>query len=151
MTSRNQSIYGVLAGALLFSAHPSAAQTSAITSQMQALQQQIQQLQQQLQDLQRQVDVSQAQSKKAQEDAAQAQAQARAQAQPQSPAPSEVKPTLSANHRPGICSADGENCIELTSRVHFDLANYVSVHPQQSTGPHSLNDGSMPAVPASAS
>jgi phosphate-selective porin OprO/OprP len=146
MTLKNHIIYGALAGSLLFAAHPSAAQTSSITSQMQALQQQIQQMQQQLQALQRQVDVSQSQAKKAQEDAAQAQAQAQAQARAQAQAqpaaaPTGVKSTLSPNNRPGVCSADGENCIELTSRVHFDLANYLSVHPQQSTGPHSLTDG----------
>jgi phosphate-selective porin OprO/OprP len=146
MTARNQIVFAALAGSLLFAAHPSVAQTSAITDQMRVLQQQIQQMQQQLQTLQRQVDDSQAQAKKAQQDAAQAQAQAQARAQAQAPAQpaaaaGEVKATLSRNNRPGICSPDGENCIELTSRVHFDMANYLSVHPQQSTGPHSLTDG----------
>jgi phosphate-selective porin OprO and OprP len=108
---------------------------------MQLLQQQIEQLQQQLQSLQRQVDDSRAQAKKAQDDAAQARVQVQTQAQSQPSPSSNAKATISPGHRPGICSADGENCVELTSRLHFDAANYLSVHPQQPTGPHSLADG----------
>jgi len=133
-----------LSGTVLLAAHPSAAQTSSISSQIQSLQQQIQQLQRQLQSLQSQVDDSQAQARKAQEDAARAQAQAQRQAQTQAQpaaAGSAPKVTLSPSNRPGICSGDGENCIELTSRVHVDYGDYLSVHPQQPTGPHSLTDG----------
>jgi phosphate-selective porin OprO/OprP len=94
------------------------------------LQQQIQQLQRQLQQLQNQVDQ-----------------QAR-QAPPPAAAPTTaVEPsggpriTLSPNNRPGFSSADGQNTIELTSRLHFDIGDYLSVHPQAATGPHSLTSG----------
>jgi phosphate-selective porin OprO and OprP len=105
-----------------------------VKRQIDSLQSQIQQLQQQLQDLQRQVN-------QAQQNAAQAQAaagQAQAQAQPKA---NGAIPTMSPGNRPGICTADGQNCIELTSRLQFDFANYLNVHPQQSTGPHSLASG----------
>jgi phosphate-selective porin OprO and OprP len=141
MRPKHRHVRGAIAGSLLFAATPSAAQTSSINSQMQLLQQQIEQLQQQLQSLQRQVNDSQAQARKAQDDAAQTRAQVQAQAQPQPPAANNAKATMSAGHRPGLCSADGENCVELTSRVHFDAANYLNVHPQQPTGPHALTDG----------
>ena len=140
MTPKHRLLCTALAGSALFAAYPATAQTTAITTQMQQLQQQIQQLQQQLQDLQRQVNDSQAQARKAQEDAARAQAQAQAQGQPPAAAGG-VKATLSRANRPGICSADEQNCIELTSRVHFDFADYLSVHPQFSSGPHSLTSG----------
>ena len=112
---------GAMTGSLLFLAYPAAAQSN------QQLQDQIRQLQQQLQNLQNKVDQ-----------------------QPPAPvagAPAAVpvgvgpRVTLSPNNRPGISSADGQNSIELTSRVHFDIADYLRVRPQSPTGPHSLTSG----------
>ena len=91
-----------LASTMLLGAHPVAAQTN------DQLQQQIQQLQRQLQNLQDQV------NKQAVQPPA-------AAAQP-APAPgtgilSGVKATLSPTNRPGICTLDDQNCIELTGRL----------------------------------
>ncbi|HZB90591.1 MAG TPA: porin [Stellaceae bacterium] len=125
-----------LAGAALLAAYPAAAQTS-VTRQVQSMQDQIQQLQQQLQSLQGQVNQSQAAAAAAQQSAAQAQAAA-SQAQPKA---NGALATMSAGNRPGICTADGQNCIELTGRLHLDFGDYLSVHPQQSSGQHSLTSG----------
>jgi phosphate-selective porin OprO/OprP len=114
-----------LASTMLLGAHPVAAQTN------DQLQQQIQQLQRQLQNLQDQV------NKQA--------AQPPAAAQP-APAPgtgilSGVKATLSPTNRPGICTLDDQNCIELTGRLHFDFGDYLRVRPEAGVGPHSLTSG----------
>src|SRR6266481_8971284 len=112
---------GALGSSMLLAVHPAAAQTA------DQLQQQIQQLQRQLQQLQNQVDE---QARRAPPPAA-----------PAAPPASGVKVTLSPNNRPGISSADGQNTIELTSRLHFDIGDYLSLHPQTPGGPHSLTSG----------
>jgi len=111
-----------LAYAMLLAAAPSVAQTN------EQLRQQIRELQRRLQDLQDQIEE---QSRRAQAPAA----------APASPPPSGVKAVLTPANAPGICSADDANCIYLTSRLHFDVGNYLSVHPQTPTGPHSLTSG----------
>src|SRR3981081_1232839 len=62
-------------------------------------------------------------------------------AAPVAPPPSGVKAVLTPDNRPGICSADDANCIYLTSRLHFDVGDYLSVQPQTPTGLHSLTSG----------
>src|SRR5258707_3180656 len=114
---------GALGSSMLLAVHPAAAKTA------DQLQQQIQQLQRQLQQLQNQVDE-----------------QARRAPPPAAPAPAAApaggaRVTMSPANRPGICSADGQNCIELTGRLHFDVADYLSVHPQVPGGQHSLTSG----------
>jgi phosphate-selective porin OprO/OprP len=52
-----------------------------------------------------------------------------------------IKPVLTTANRPGICSADEANCIYLTSRLHLDIGDYLSVDPQTPTGLHSLTSG----------
>ena len=114
---------GALGSSMLLAVHPAAAQTA------DQLQQQIQQLQRQLQQLQNQVDE---QARRAPPPAAPAAA----------PAPAGgARVTMSPANRPGISSADGQNTIELTGRLHFDIADYLSVHPQTPTGQHSLTSG----------
>src|ERR1700730_759620 len=111
-----------LAYAMLLAAAPRVAQTN------EQLQQQIRELQRQLQDLQDQVEE---QSRRAQAPAA----------APVSPPPSGVKAVLTPANAPGICSADDANCIYLTSRLHLDVGDYLSVHPQTPTAPHRLTNG----------
>jgi phosphate-selective porin OprO and OprP len=141
MTLRQHFMRTALSGAVLLAAYPAAAQTSSVNRQIDSLQSQIQQLQQQLQSLQGQVNQAQQNAAQAQQNAAQAQATA-AQAQAQAPPKANgAIVTMSPGNRPGICTADLQNCIELTSRLQFDFGDYLNVHPQQSTGPHSLTSG----------
>ena len=45
------------------------------------------------------------------------------------------------NNRPTICTADDQNCISITSRVHFDVGGY-DYHPNTAaTVPQRLDDG----------
>jgi len=45
------------------------------------------------------------------------------------------------NNRPTICTADDQNCISITSRVHFDVGGY-DYHPNSAaTVPQRLDDG----------
>jgi phosphate-selective porin OprO and OprP len=45
------------------------------------------------------------------------------------------------NNRPTICSADLQNCISLTSRLHFDAGGYNYSPNSSATKPQSLDDG----------
>jgi phosphate-selective porin OprO and OprP len=98
---------GVATGALLLAASPSRADDQ-MNSQIQALQQQIRQMQQQLQLLQTQVN------------------QTQAQAPPQGAPANAPRVTESATHRFGLSSADGQNTIELTGRLHIDTGDYLN-------------------------
>jgi phosphate-selective porin OprO and OprP len=45
------------------------------------------------------------------------------------------------NNRPTICTADEQNCVAITSRVHFDVGGY-NYHPNSAaTSPQKLDDG----------
>ncbi len=55
-------------------------------------------------------------------------------------APSDVVVKM-PNNRPTICTADDQNCIAITSRVHFDVGGY-DYHPDgAATVPQRLDDG----------
>ena len=55
-------------------------------------------------------------------------------------APSDVVVKM-PNNRPTICTADNQNCIAITSRVHFDVGGY-DYHPNSAaTVPQRLDDG----------
>jgi phosphate-selective porin OprO/OprP len=45
------------------------------------------------------------------------------------------------NNRPTICTADGENCISLTSRLHFDVGGYDYRPNGPATSPQKLDSG----------
>jgi phosphate-selective porin OprO/OprP len=124
---------GALMGAALAIANPSAAQT---TQSTQALQRQIEALQQQLQSLQSQVNF-QAQVQADTQNKVQAQTKAATTIPANAP-----RATLSAKNRPGFASADGQNTVELTSRLQLDFADYLHVQSQaRGTPAGSLTSG----------
>ena len=45
------------------------------------------------------------------------------------------------NNRPTICTADEQNCIAITSRVHFDAGGYDYRPNTAATSPQRLDDG----------
>jgi phosphate-selective porin OprO/OprP len=55
-------------------------------------------------------------------------------------APSGVVVTM-PNNRPTICTADDQNCIAITSRVHFDAGGYNYRPNTAATSPQHLDDG----------
>ncbi|HTY68768.1 MAG TPA: porin [Alphaproteobacteria bacterium] len=117
--------------AALLSASAHAQTPSGISAQMNSLQQQIQQLQQQLQSLQTQVKQAQDQAQQAQTQAQQSQQATKKVADDQAAMP---KATFSASGRPGFVSADGRNSIELTSRLQFDMADYLNTKRPDTAG-----------------
>ncbi len=102
--------------------------------QMDKLQAQINALQRQLQGLKGKVDKA---------DKADAADKAYAAATPLAKAPAAPPAVLkmSAGNRPSFCTADGLNCISLTSRLHLDVGGY-SYHPNTlATAPQNLDNG----------
>jgi phosphate-selective porin OprO/OprP len=55
-------------------------------------------------------------------------------------APSDAVVTM-PNNRPTICTADEQNCISLTSRIHFDAGGYDYRPNSTATVPQGLDDG----------
>ena len=55
-------------------------------------------------------------------------------------APSDVVVSMPGN-RPTICTADNQNCVAITSRVHFDAGGYDYRPNSALTSPHRLDDG----------
>ena len=45
------------------------------------------------------------------------------------------------NNRPTICTAEGQNCVAITSRVHFDAGGYDYRPNTAATNPQRLDDG----------
>ncbi|SDT15256.1 OprO/OprP family phosphate-selective porin [Bradyrhizobium canariense] len=45
------------------------------------------------------------------------------------------------NNRPTICTADEQNCVSITSRVHFDVGGYDYRPNTAATSPQKLDDG----------
>jgi len=147
----------VSAGALTVALTPigAAAQTApadridAIEQQIKALQGELQGLKRELGDTKEKLRASQSETQRAKAQAQQA-TQAAAQAQTQSqasavqaqaaaqavahPAPGAAPPpgphdVQTAGNRFGIESADGQNSIYLTGRLHFDMGDYLDYHP----------------------
>lgn len=129
MFSKHRLFCSVAFGALAIASPPAFAQS--VNGQIDQLQQQVQDLQQQLQSLQSQV-----------RSQSQAQAQAQQAATAQAAAKSEPHVAETKGHRFGLESADGQNSIYLTGRLHFDMGDYLDYHKNsKSTTPNDLNSG----------
>jgi phosphate-selective porin OprO/OprP len=123
-----------MCGALALVMPAKAQSTATYNSQIQALQDQIRQLNQQVQTLSTQVNQTQQSQDQTQRTVQQI------QAQPPS-APSGIVVSM-PNNRPTISSADGQNSIALTGRIHWDVGDYMNVSPANShVGPTDLNSG----------
>jgi phosphate-selective porin OprO/OprP len=125
-------------GALILVA-PAHAQSGQLNSQIQALQEQVRVLNQQLQNLQTQVVQTQRN---------QAVTSATVADMKTTPAPAASGVVVSMpNNRPTISSADGQNSIGITGRIHWDVGDYVHYHAENRSGtattatPNNLNSG----------
>jgi phosphate-selective porin OprO/OprP len=122
---RNALLSSVMIGALTLVATPGHAQTQ---SQIDRMEQQIRDLQQQLQSMREQVNTTQQQMQKTQADVQKTQTDV-----------SNVPKVTFTNGRPGWTSADGQNSIALTGRLHFDVGDYLSVSKFSSAASPSTN------------
>ncbi len=105
-----------------------------LNQQVEMLQDQVRALNQQLQQLQSQVVQTQRNA------AATSAAVADIKSAPP-PAASGVVVSM-PNNRPTISTADGQNSISLTGRIHWDVGDYMNVNPKNThVGPNDLNSG----------
>jgi phosphate-selective porin OprO and OprP len=130
-----------LIGALVTS--QARAQSAGADAEIAALKQQLRLMEQKLDKLQRQTtaNTAAAASANAKADAKVSVASANAAYPIKGPiAPSGAVVTM-PNNRPTICTDDGQNCVAITSRVHFDVGGY-DYHPNSAaTVPQRLDDG----------
>src|ERR1700751_5591774 len=138
-------IWAVGVGAL--AASPAVAQSAGSDAEIALLKQQMRLLEQKLDKLEKQstANAKAAASAKAEAKEAVANANAAVPAKAALPvkvaaAPSDVVVSM-PNNRPTICTADEQNCIALTSRVHFDVGGYDYRPNSTATSPQRLDDG----------
>jgi phosphate-selective porin OprO/OprP len=107
----------VVIGASVLITSPGHAQTQAPTqAQMERMEQQIRELQQQLQTMREQMNTTQEQVQKTQTQV-------------------DTSPKVTfTNGRPGWTSADGQNSFQLTGRLHYDIADYLSASRGSAAG-----------------
>ena len=138
-------IWAVGVGAL--TASPAAAQSGGNDAEIALLKQQLHLLEQKLDKLEKQsaANAKAAATAKAEAKAAVTTANATVPAKADIPAKAPVPPSEAVvtmpNNRPTICTADEQNCIALTSRIHFDAGGY-DYHPNSAaTDPQRLDNG----------
>jgi len=144
-TSKFAALAVGLVGALATSA--AHAESAGNDAEIALLKQQLHLLEQKLDKLQKQseANAATAASAKAQAKAAETKAASVANASPAIPvkgpiAPSGVVVTM-PNNRPTICTADGQNCVAVTSRIHWDVGGYDYRPDTKNTVPQRLDDG----------
>lgn len=134
-------ICAVGVGAL--AASPARAQSAGTDAEIALLKQQLHLLEQKLDRLEKQGAANAKAAASAKAEAKQANAAvttANAAIPVKAPAPSDVVVTM-PNNRPTICTADEQNCVSLTSRVHFDVGGYDYRPNTTATVPQRLDDG----------
>ncbi len=133
-----------LIGAL--SATQAAAQTAGADAEIALLKQQLRLMEKKLDQLQKQTAANTTAAAQANAKAGKAEAKASvidanaayAAKAPVAPPTTLVKMT---NNRPTICTADDQNCISITSRLHLDVGGYDYRPNSAATSPQRLNDG----------
>jgi phosphate-selective porin OprO/OprP len=143
MVKLNRVIYGTLlfVVAAVGQAHAQSAGNS--DAEIAALKQQLRLMEQKLDKLQKQTtaNTAAAATANAKADAKVSVAGANAAYPIKGPiAPSDVVVKM-PNNRPTICTADDQNCIAITSRVHFDVGGYDYRPNTAATVPQRLDDG----------
>src|ERR1700736_5187587 len=130
-----------LIGALVTS--QARAQSAGADAEIAALKQQLRLMEQKLDKLQKQTtaNTAAAASANAKADAKVSVAGANAAYPIKGPIAASGAVVTMPNNRPTICTDDGQNCIAITSRVHFDVGGY-DYHPNSAaTVPQRLDDG----------
>jgi phosphate-selective porin OprO/OprP len=128
-----------LSAAVFGDAH---AQSAGGDAEIAALKQQLRLMEQKLDKLQRQTaaNTAAAATANAKADAKVSVANAAAYPVKSQIAPSDAVVKM-PNNRPTICTADDQNCIAITSRVHFDVGGYDYRPNTAATVPQRLDDG----------
>ena len=130
-----------LIGALVTS--QARAQTAGADAEIAALKQQLRLMEQKLDKLQRQTtaNTAAAATANAKADAKVGVSGANAAYPVKGPIAASGVVVTMPNNRPTICTADDQNCIAITSRVHFDVGGYDYRPNSAATVPQRLDDG----------
>src|ERR1700738_5297243 len=130
-----------LIGALVTS--QARAQTAGADAEIAALKQQLRLMEQKLDKLQKQTtaNTAAAATANAKADAKFSVAGANAAYPIKGPIAASGAVVTMPNNRPTICTDDGQNCIAITSRVHFDVGGYDYRPNTAATVPQRLDDG----------
>ena len=116
------------------------AQSSGADAEIALLKQQLRLMEQKIDRLQKQTAVNTTTAASAKADAKAAVANAHAAMPVKGPIPYTDAVFTMPNNRPTFCTADNQNCISLTSRVHFDAGGY-DFRPNTTNGPQRFDDG----------
>ncbi len=116
------------------------AQSSGADAEIALLKQQLRLMEQKIDRLQKQTAVNTTAAANAKADAKAAVANANAAIPVKAPVAASDAVLTMPNNRPTFCTADNQNCISLTSRVHFDAGGY-DFRPNTANGPQRLDDG----------
>ena len=107
---------------------------SVTKEQIDAMQAQIRALQRELHAMKKKVNKAETKAEKAYAAAPRATTKA-----PKSPPAAVAK--MSSGNQPSICTADGLNCVGITSRLHFDVGGYSYSPNTPATAPQHLDSG----------
>jgi phosphate-selective porin OprO and OprP len=143
MTTKTKTLLATAAAVSLigtFCASQAQAETAGNDAEIAALKQQLRLMEQKLENLQKQTAANTQAAAKA---SAKADNVANAHAAIPTKAgvaPSDVVVSMPGN-RPTICTADGQNCVAITSRVHWDVGGYDYRPNSAATSPQRLDSG----------
>jgi phosphate-selective porin OprO/OprP len=117
------------------------AQSAGADSEIALLKQQLRLMEQKLDKLQKQTSANTTAAANANAKATTAAANANAAIPVKGPGPAPDAVVHMTNNRPTICTTDEQNCISITSRIHYDIGGY-DYHPNTgATVPQKLDDG----------
>src|SRR6266567_4929991 len=136
MSSQKFQLLCAASVAAIISVGPALAQTSVSQDKIEAMEAQINALQQELRAVKSKVN----NAEKAAEKAYAAVPPAAAVKTPPPSPPSGVA-KMSPGNRPSICTIDGQNCVGLTARLHFDVGGYDYRPNTASQSIRHLDDG----------
>src|SRR4051794_21243029 len=143
MLRKRWQLSGAVSIVALLAAGSAHAQSSVSSEQFERMEAQIKSLERELQDMKKKLSEKSYAATPAPAKPPSSAAASKASAAPASdkpPAPAAVA-KMSPMNRPGICTADGFNCVSITSRVQMDIGGY-NYHPNTAfTTPQHLDSG----------
>src|SRR6266481_3265143 len=142
MIKLDRVFWGTLSFVALAAGQAHAQSANSNDAEISALKQQLRMMEQKLDKLQKQTaaNTTAAANANAKADAKVSVANAAAYPVKSQIAPSDAVVKM-PNNRPTICTADDQNCIAITSRVHFDVGGYDYRPNTAATVPQRLDDG----------
>ncbi|WP_035984193.1 OprO/OprP family phosphate-selective porin [Bradyrhizobium sp. STM 3843] len=140
-TATMVAVAGLLAASSAHAAESSEAEIALLKQQLKILEQKLDRLQKQTTANTQAAATASAKAETAKADIKAAVANANAAIPTKGPVAASGVVVTMPNNRPTICTIDGENCISLTSRLHFDVGGYNYRPNSAATSPQKLDSG----------